>query len=92
MENDTHHSKHFQMALQNNLQEDPEHERDVQPPRSAKNDEILNFSRVFSATSGQKGHFRSKRCTCPKSPDCGLKIMLAEKSNFSIYENSISGP
>ena len=36
------------MALQNDIQEDPEHERDLQPPRSAKNDEILNFlSRVF---------------------------------------------
>ena len=51
------------MALQNNIQEDPEHERDVQPARSAKNDEILNFCRVFFATSGQMGHFRSKRCT-----------------------------
>ena len=92
MENDTHHSEHFQMALQNNIQEDPEHERYVQPPRSATNGEILNFCRVFFATSGQMGHFRSKRCTYSKSPDCGLKYMLAEKSNFSFYENSISGP
>ena len=79
------------MALQNNIQEDPEHERDVQPPRSAKNDEILNFSRVFFATSGQMGHFRSKPCTYSKSPDCGLKIMLAEISNFTFYENSVWG-
>ena len=92
MENDTHHSEYFQMALQNNIQEDPELERDVQPPRSAKNDEILNFRRVFFATSGQMGHFRSKPCTYSKSPDCGLKIMLAEISNFSFYEDSISGP
>ena len=80
------------MALQNNIQEDPEHERDVQPRRSAKNDEILNFSRVFFATSGQMGHFRSKRCTYSKSPGSGLKMIPAEKSNFSFYEDSISGP
>ena len=80
------------MALQNNIQEDPELETDVQPPRSSENFEILNFYRVFFATSGQMGHFRSKRCTHSKSSDCGLKIMLAEKSNFSFYEDSISGP
>ena len=80
------------MALQNNIQQDPEHDRDVQPPQSTKSDEILNSSPVFFATSRQMGHFRSKRCTYPRSPDCVLKIVPAEKSNFSIYEDSISGP
>ena len=92
MENDTHHSEYFQMALQNNIQQDPEQERDVQPPRSAKIDEILNFSPVFSATSGQMCHFRSKRCTYSKCPECGLKVIPAEQSNFSFYEDNISGP
>ena len=77
------------MDLQNQTQEDQEHVRDVQPPRSAKNDEFLNFSRVFLATSGQMGNFRSKWCTYSISPDCGLKIMLADKSNFIFYQNSV---
>ena len=80
------------MALQNTNQLDQEHERDVQPPGCAKKDEILNFSRVFFATSGQMGHFRSKRCTYSKSTDSGLKVIPAEKSNFSFYEDRISGP
>ena len=79
------------MALQNKVQQNQEHERDVQPPRSAQNGEILHFSRVFFATSGQMGHFRSKRCTYSKSPYCGLKIMPAEKSNFNFYRNSVWG-
>ena len=80
------------MALQNTIQQNQEHERDVQPPQCTKSDEILNSSLALFATSGQMGHFRSKRCTYPRSPDCVLKIIPAEKSNFSIYEDSISGP
>ena len=79
------------MALQNNIQEGQEHERDVQPPGSAKIDGNLNISRVFLATSGQMGHFRSKRCTYSKSPYCGIKVMPAEKSKFNFYENSVWG-
>ena len=79
------------MALQSNIQQDQEQERDVQPPRCAENDENLNFSPAFFATSGQMGHFRSKRCAYSKSPDCVRKIMPAEESNFSFYKNSVWG-
>ena len=79
------------MALPNNIQEDQEHERDVQPTGSAKNDENLNFSRVFFATSGQMGHFRSKRCKYSISPDCGLKLMPAAKTKFNFYKFTVWG-
>ena len=79
------------MALQNTIQPDQEHERYVQTPQCAENDEILYSSPEFFATSGQMGHFRSKRCRYSKSPDCWLKIMFAEKSNFTFYKNSVWG-
>ena len=77
------------MALQNNIQEYQEHERDVQPTRSAKNYENLNFSRAFFAASGQMGHIRSKRVTFSRSPDRGLKIIAVEISNFIFYKTSV---
>ena len=79
------------MALQNTIQQDQENKRDLQSRRCAKNDEIFNSSPAFFATSGQMGHFRSKQCTYSKSPDFWLKIMPAEKSNFTFYKNSVWG-
>ena len=79
------------MALQIQIQEDQEHVRNVQPQRSAKNHDFLNFSREFFATSGQMGHFRSKKGTYSRIPDFGLKVMLAEQRNFNLYKNSVWG-
>ena len=88
----THNSEHVQLASQNRFHTDRQQEGEVQPPRCAENGEFLTFSCVSFATSGQMGPFRSKRGTYSKSSDCVLKIISAEKSKFSFYEDSISGP
>ena len=91
-QNDIHYSEYVQPALWNNIQKDQKHERDVKLPWCAENDELLNYSRGCFANSGQMGHFRSKRGTFSRSPNSVLKIIPAEKLNFSTYEDSFSGP
>ena len=89
---DTHNSEQVQLASQDRIHTDPQHEGEVQPPRCAEDGEFLHFSCVSFATSGQMGHFRSKRGTYSRSSDCVLKIIPAEKSNISLYEYSVSDP
>ena len=77
------------MASENRYRVDQELEWNVQSPRSVKNDEILNIFLASFATSGQLGHFRSKRGTYSRSPDFGLKFIPAEFSNFIFYKTSL---
>ena len=47
MQKDTDYVEYNQMVLQNPIQLDQEHERDVQPPQSTESDEILITKIVF---------------------------------------------